>query len=582
MNWFINLSTRAKLAIAFGTMCFLLVIVIGISIIELLSLARSEREMHTVHDRVALDLRELRSRLNYNRAMILEMMLTNDIAAWNTFENEIKAKTNEINQIIATTADLDSDEKFRDGITDLAGILDEYNKTREQQITLIHEGKKEEAIQMGSGAQSKRYNDMHTITMDLSDHTSSEANLKMEADSNAAQLYIYVFAGIGAIAILLGLLMIAVLNKTLVNPLKNLTGAAERIALGDLSSMIPANARKDEVGLLLQAFRRMIQSLNGMAVIAERIAAGDLRVSVVPQSDKDILGVSFARMLEGLHHSTSDIAEAVELLGSSANEIQAAATQVASGTAETATALSETTTTVEEVRQAAQLSAGKAASVAENAQHVVQVSRNGQKAVEETASGMRLIKEQIGLIANTVVRLSEQSQSISGIIATVTDLADQSNLLAVNAAIEAARAGEQGKGFAIVAQEIRSLAEQSKHATTEVRTILNEIQKATGAAVMATEQGSKAVEAGVKQSAQAGEAIRALADTSVEAAQMATQIAASSQQQVIGMDQIGVAMENISQAGAENAASMVQVEMATRNLQEMGQKLKQLIEQYQM
>ncbi len=114
---------------------------------------------------------------------------------------------------------------------------------------------------------------------------------------------------------------------------------------------------------------------------------------------------------------------------------------------------------------------------------------------------MKRIQTHMDSIAASIVRLSDQSQAIGEIIASVNDLAEQSNLLAVNAAIEAAKAGEQGKGFAVVAQEVRSLAEQSKQATAQVRNILGDIQKATSAAVMATEQGSKAVEAGVKQSA---------------------------------------------------------------------------------
>ena len=195
---------------------------------------------------------------------------------------------------------------------------------------------------------------------------------------------------------------------------------------------------------------------------------------------------------------------------------------------------------------------------------------------------MREIQNQMEAVANTIVRLSEQSQQIGGIIASVTDVADQSNLLAVNASIEAAKAGEQGKGFAVVAQEIKDLAQQSKQATIQVRNILNDIQKATSAAVMATEQTSKAVENGVRQSAQTGESIKKLAESSSKAVEAATQIVASSQQQVVGMDQIGLAMNNINQAGTENAASMVQAEKAAKGLNELGQKLKLLVEQYKI
>src|SRR5438128_9984713 len=108
-------------------------------------------------------------------------------------------------------------------------------------------------------------------------------------------------------------------------------------------------------------------------------------------------------------------------------------------------------------------------------------------------------REQMNSIAQIMVRLSEQNQAIGQIIASVDDLAQQSNLLAVNASIEAAKAGDQGKGFGVVANEVKSLAEQSRQATTRVRNILSDIQKATGAAVMATEQGSKSVESGLQQ-----------------------------------------------------------------------------------
>jgi PAS domain S-box-containing protein len=281
-----------------------------------------------------------------------------------------------------------------------------------------------------------------------------------------------------------------------------------------------------------------------------------------------------------LSNVLEEVKETINILVTSSTEILAATTQVATGTSETAAAISETSTTVEEVQQASKLSSQKAKNVADSAQRVVQVFQNGQKSVDETIHGMNRIREQMDSIAQTVVRLSEQSQSIGGIIASVTDIADQSNLLAVNAAIEAAKAGDQGRGFAVVAQEIKNLAGQSKQATLQVRNILNDIQKVTGAAVMATEQGSKAVESGLKQSMQAGEAIRILAESSNEAVQAATQIVASSQQQVVGMDQIGIAMQNINQAGTETAVSMVQAEKSAKSLYELGQKLKGMVEKF--
>ena len=274
---------------------------------------------------------------------------------------------------------------------------------------------------------------------------------------------------------------------------------------------------------------------------------------------------------------TRQLLESIAQLSASSAEILATTTQVASSAAETAAAVSETTATVEEVKQTAQVASQKARNVSDSAQKVAQVSQAGRKSVEDSIAGMHHIQEQMESIAESIVRLSEQGQAIGEIIATVNDLAEQSNVLAVNAAIEATKAGEYGKGFGVVAQEVKSLAEQSKQATAQVRAILGDIQKATSTAVLATEQGHKAVDAGVKQSADASNSIRQLAESINEAAQAATQIAASSQQQMVGMDQVALAMASIKQASLQNVAGTKQAEGAAQNLHELGVRLGALI-----
>ena len=286
------------------------------------------------------------------------------------------------------------------------------------------------------------------------------------------------------------------------------------------------------------------------------------------------------RAEENLRRVMLEVQESVNILAPASSEILSITGQVAASATETATAVSETTTTVDEVKQTALMSNQKAQYVAEIAQKTAQASEAGRKSVGESIEVMNRIREQMESIAESIVRLSEQGQTIGEIIATVNDLAEQSNLLSVNAAIEAARAGEQGKGFAVVAQEVKSLAEQSKQATGQVRGILGEIQKATHSAVMATEQGSKAVEAGVAQSRLAGETISLLAESISEAAQASTQIVASSQQQLVGMDQVVVAMDNIKTASAQNVEGVKQTEISAQNLNALGQKLKKLLEHY--
>jgi methyl-accepting chemotaxis protein len=384
------------------------------------------------------------------------------------------------------------------------------------------------------------------------------------------------------LALTLGLVAAVLITRDISGPLQKLTAVAEQITAGDLAARVVANGRDDEVGQLTRMFDRMIQSLAAMAGTAEQIATRDLRAKIQPQSSRDVLATSFARMSENLREQISSLVESANVLGTAASEIVASTTQLASGATESATAVSQTTATVEEVRQTAQLANQKAKIVSENAQKAAQMSQAGRKYTEELAGGMSRIRQQMEAIAESMVRLSEQGQAIALIIATVEDLAAQSNLLAVNAAIEAAKAGEHGKGFGVVAQEVKSLAEQSRQATTQVRNILGEIQKATTAAVMTTEQGMKAVEAGGKQTESAGQSIASLNVNITEAAQAATQIAASSQQQLVGMDQVAIAMENIKQVSTQNVASARQLENSARNLNEVGQRMKQMVERYKM
>ncbi|OPY15386.1 MAG: Methyl-accepting chemotaxis protein McpA [Syntrophus sp. PtaB.Bin001] len=387
---------------------------------------------------------------------------------------------------------------------------------------------------------------------------------------------------IGLLSLIMATAFFYFFSRSLTRPLEKVVTAAEKIAEGDLSVQISDENRQDEIGMLARSFMKMTQVLQEKAGLLQQIAAGNLTVEVKNSSDKDVMGKAFAVMTTALRAEMQAIREAVNVIASSASQISASSTELASAASQTASAVSETTSTVEEVKQTAHLSTQKAKYVFDSAQKAMDVSQKGRKTIELAVEGMNFIRTQTDSISASIVKLSERSQAIGEIISTVNDIADQSNLLAVNAAIEAAKAGDQGKGFAVVAQEVRNLAEQSKQATSQVRTILNEIQKAVGEAVMSTEQETKAVDAGMKQTSEAGDSFRRLADTIEDSAQAATQITASSQQQLVGMDQVVLAITNINQASSQNVAGARQVETAAQNLHDLGQQLKQLIDRYKL
>jgi len=331
--------------------------------------------------------------------------------------------------------------------------------------------------------------------------------------------------------------------------------------------------------------RNITRPLGMVVSVSSDIAAGDLTTDIPVDRRSDEVGelnLSFRSMLANLKQQTRSIADIVNSLAASSSEISTTVSQLAASTAETSTSVSETSTTAEEIRQTAEVSSNKAENVAALAREAEEYSRSGREALEEMLGGMTEIQSRMESIGESIMRLSEQSQAIGEIIASVDDLADQSNLLAVNAAIEAARYEDQGKGFTVVAQEIRSLADQSKQGTRKVRTILNDVQKATTNAVLAVEQGGKTVEAAMKQSQKAREAIQSMTESIGDTSQAGKQIAASSQQQTAGIEQIVVAIENIRQATSQNAVSTRQIEETTRRLADLGQSLKELVNRYRL
>ncbi len=543
MKWFSNFSSRTKLLVGFGAIWLLLVVIVVMAYVSITGLIENEKQLYGFSLQRALNLQELTSAEHFIRSQFLELSLSNDPARSKDMRAAIQKRVRAVNMIVKGLHALDRNNLYVSELKSLDEQIAQYRQTRQKVEELLDQGKRDQARALTLGQAQAQFERLRALVADMREKEAARSKTVLQRDVDEADRVLTIFVVLGIIAFVLGVALVALLNRTMAKPLGEMASVAAKVSNGDLTMELAESDRSDEVGVLGQSFREMIASLRG---------------------------------------STSELANSINQLGSAASEIMAATTQVASGTSETAAAISQTTSTVEEVRQAAQLSTQKADDVSTSAQGAAQVSKDGKKAVDFAAEGMQRIRKEMESIAKTIVFLSEQGQSIGGIIATVTDLADQSNLLAVNAAIEAAKAGDQGKGFAVVAQEIKDLAEQSKQATNQVRTILNDIQKATSAAVMATEQGSKAVEEGVAQSTRAGEVIQALTSSTEEAANAATQIAVSSRQQLVGMDQIGEAMENINQASAETASSMKQVETAAHDINRLGQNLKLLAEHYRV
>lgn len=350
-------------------------------------------------------------------------------------------------------------------------------------------------------------------------------------------------AAIGGILLVATLLFGVLIARSIAVPLAAVAERAQSIAGGDLRQPKLAVESSDETGRLAAVFNQMVERLSAMA-----------------RQTRDITGS----------------------LNASAAQILAATQQQAASTAEQSAAVHETTATMEEISHSGAQISEKARQVAAAAEAASAASNSGLEAVRGVRSSMQSIQEQAGAVAENIIDLSARTQAVGEIIASVNEIAEQSNLLALNAAIEAAAAGEHGRSFSVVAAEMKNLAEQSKQATRQVRTILGEIQKGINTSVMLTEEAVKRVESGGRQVGVAEQTIREMSQNIVQSIQAFQQIVAATNQQQIGFDQVTRAIQNIRDASEQSAAGTGQLEQAASNLGELGQRLQAAVEAYKV
>jgi methyl-accepting chemotaxis protein len=444
---------------------------------------------------------------------------------------------NELNTVLSQLQPELTDANQRSLLSGIKTAADSYQRTFNkintdfiQQNNLYKNGLIPTGIQIATTAQ------------ELSDLVKTDFNNEIKTSNNIVQQTFIILLAATLLATVLGLGFGVVIARSISKPILLLTEKTLLISKGDLSQQVNIQS-KDEIGTLANTFNQMT---SGLCELANQT-----------------------------RYATANISSAT-------NQILAATSEQAATAREQAVSVSETTATVEEARQSAEQTAERARMVSQMTQQALGVAEQGLKAVQDTIQGMNSIKEQVSTIAENILALSEQTQQIGEIITSVKDIADQSNLLALNASIEAARAGEAGKGFAVVAGEVRSLAEQSVQATNQVREILGEIQKAANTAVMVTEEGTKRADMGVIQVQQTGDAIRVINDFIHQMAQAAQQIAASTHEQLSGTGQIVIAMENINQASEQSEIGTQQVEEAAQSLNSLAAQLNQIVSQYRL
>jgi len=538
-----NMKMRAKLILGFGLVILVMIGLAGYSFTEQAAINRHLDDIINTHFATLT----LVDEINVARVELAQNF--NDFVAASTapeIERLYQSMQNDIQIIqtnIAKLQTINTDTETLKPLADLNASFTRWLTMYNEEIGLKNAKKQKELVQSFNDKGKEAFALVAEKVVSLAESTKKRATdayqnaLAMQKSSTVITVILNI------LGIALAVLFAFIIGENIVRPIKQLVTNLEEVANGNLQKHAIDSKRRDEIGMLIRAFE------------------------------------SF---LDRFREQISEINKMVLHLAASANEMSATSAQLGSSASETAASVMETATTTEEIRQVAQTTKDLAGTVTASSDQSYALSKESMTAILQMGENVQKIKSQMDNISQSLLNLSEQSQMIAEITAAVDEIAEQSNLLAVNAAIEAAKAGEQGKGFAVVAQEVKSLADQSKQSTRQVRKILTDIQKATSGALMAVEQGNKEMLQGADKMNQVDAAMRAIAESLSKSVQLVQQIAYAVDQQFTGIDQINSAMNNVKTASAQNADAARNLEQVAASISDSGNKLKSFIEVYKL
>src|SRR3954464_691281 len=382
-------------------------------------------------------------------------------------------------------------------------------------------------------------------------------------------------------------------------PVKELTEFSERLANGDyrakadvesnndfnlVADNLNRTAEKVSKAVFNQEAQESLQrSVTEFLTITSQIARGDLTLR--GRVTNDALGNvvdsvnymldNFMKVLERVRKGAIDVS-------SSANEILLSSEDMASGAVQQDQEITNTSSAVEQLTVSMKQVSNNAEASAEAARRALDAAEQGNRAVRDTLDGMQRIRASVQATAKKIKSLGDRSLEISEIVNVINDITEQTNLLALNAAIEAARAGEAGRGFAVVADEVRKLAEHSRAATKDIAALIKAIQAETNDAVIVMEEGTKEVEIGAKLADQAGRALDAISTVVRQSAELVQEISLASKQQVRGTEGVANAMQIISNITRQTSQGARQTARTVEQLVHMSEQLNEALSQFRV
>jgi methyl-accepting chemotaxis protein len=440
----------------------------------------------------------------------------------------------------------------------------------------------------------------------------NQAVRKAQDDSNAssasATLFSAILTTVGTLlAVLLGGFVAFYTARSITQPLYHLIEVARRIGdSGDLDQSIDVH-RSDEVGVLAENFNKMIVHLKEMASVSAAISEGQLAVAVQPRSNQDTMAKAFARMTQGLRDLVRKTRDSASQVASGAGQMASASDESAKVSVQAASAIDEVTSTMHEmsinVQNVVKNTQVQASSVAETSASIDQMvtsiqrvadtakllvdishrsreeARVGMETMDKATNGLNRASQAIQSSAEIIDVLGRRADSIGKIIEVIDDLAEQTNLLALNAAIEAARAGEHGLGFAVVAEEVRKLAEKSTQSTKEISELIQGIQKEAREAVDNMEKSTSMVQDGLTLNKDLSLALDKISDVVSEVYKYSQEIGAATMEQSSGSSQIAKATNRLTEITQEINSSVEEQASGAQAVVRAMERMRELVQQ---
>ena len=446
------------------------------------------------------------------------------------------------------------------------------------------------------------------VMKQVEDRMSADIDATANALADKASRAYALFMAITIATILPTLIMGIAVIRTVVGSLDSMARCSKKIAAGDIEDVEGSFIEsRDEVGVLSSAFKEMVLYLKSMAGTAEAIAEGDLSAEVYPKNERDALGNAFKKMVGGLRAIVGEIRSGSEHLSAASSEIAATSEQSSRNTESSSVAVEEITATMHEMsanlqnvarsmqQQSVSVTETTASieellasiqKVAENSKRLVDIARqsssvviSGKDAVEQSSEGVRTITTALSSSVETIKILGRKTENIGKIIGVIDDIADQTNLLALNAAIEAARAGEHGMGFAVVAEEVRKLAERSAKSTEEISELIHGIQKETAGAVKNVEKNVEVVDRAIRLSHEVEGALKRIEESVAEVVRYSQEIGAATSEQAKGCGQISRAVIKLNDITQEITSSADEQASGVEEIVKGAEKLREMIQQ---